>query len=334
MGVITLALVLLSGCKSMPSQPTQAEAPATQRSPMLQVPGDTDRYFYAMGEAETVELAKNRALSDIAARISVSVSGSTYNEVSITRNNDQQETSERLDSSVSAIAKTIEFAGVTVENTQTVGDLRYVLVKVDRHVLFNSYRERLDQKRANLDKESSIFKQSDPFTQLKLSFRIQQLIKESEEMLTVLNAMRPGFSDQTYRQSHTENQAMIRDAKASAVFSIQADSNSKALETLIKRYLSEANIKMSPRNGNVNLYLTTDAEEKKYKTTSVKLAKMKIVSRTSTLKVKNDRGVTISNNVVKTRAASSLSLDDAIQQTKQYEELIEKQGILAFISGN
>lgn len=336
---LAILLSMLSGCKTMPANTSSANivsagaAASHAELSMLQAPADTARYYYAVGEADTVELAKNRALSDIASRISVSISASTYNEVNITRQGDQQETSEQLNNKVNAIAKTIEFAGVTVEKTQTRDGLRYVLVKVDRNILFQSYLEKLNTKDRDLKKESIIFDKSDVFYQLKLSYGIQSMIGEAKELLSVLKAMNPAFNDQVYRDAYAGYEANIRGVKDRVVVSVVSDKNSKSLETLIKRYLSDANIKLSNGRANVNLFISTDAEEKKYKTTSVKLAKMKIVSRTSTLKVKNDKGIVISNNVVKTKAASSISVDDAIQQTKQFEPLIERGGILAFISG-
>jgi hypothetical protein len=116
--------------------------------------------------------------------------------------------------------------------------------------------------------------------------------------------------------------------------SVKTDDNSKALGLLIESSLSAENIKMGNNNANIKLDISTVYREKKYKTTNVEFDKLKIVDRKSTFKVKENNGEIISNHMVKTRSASSVNVKSAIQGTKQYEKLINKQGILSFISGN
>ena len=322
--------LLLTGCAGVPKP---AVSMVTNQD-MLIAPADTADFYYAVDSAETIELAKNRALSDIASRISVSVSSSLSNVVSLSTHNNGQDISENTNIELNAIAKKIEFTGIFIEKTQNVNGIQYVLVKVSRNQLFQSYLQKMKSLDVKIKNDFAVFNKSSIFYQLKMSYFLKDKINEINEYITLLKAMRPNYDDQADRQKNIAYLAQINGIKQRAIFSITADNNSSALGSLIKRSLSAENIKLGDKNANVKLYISTVAEQKKYKTTNAKLSKLKIVNRTSTFKVQGDNGVIISNNVIKTRSASSSSVEDAIQRTKQYEKLINKQGILSFISGN
>ncbi|MCP5161684.1 MAG: LPP20 family lipoprotein [Hahellaceae bacterium] len=334
---IAFTASFLGGCagvQTAPSSPVATQAAPAAELTLMEAPADTARYYYAVGEGDSTELAKNRALAEIAAKISVSVSASLSNELTVTTNDDKTRTSERTDSKVNAIAKTIDFSDVSVERTQTRGGMKYVLVKVDRDHLLQGQLRKVQGTDDKIVKEMGIFDKSEIFYRLKLSYNIERLVNEAREQLTLLRAMKPGYDDSAFQNRYTAYEGKIREAKQQAVFAISADSNSRSLALLIKRFLSEENIRMSEHGGNVKLDLTTSAEEKSFKTTNVKLKNMKMVARTTSLKVRNTSGVVISNNVIRTKATSPVGVDDAIQQTRQYEDLIQKSGILSFISGN
>lgn len=329
-----LAIVVsfsLTGCLGQNVKPQQDAFAVPDIA--LEAPRDNSQYYYAVGEGETAELAKNNALSQISSRISVSVSASITNEHIVRTDNNQSQSSELTKSKVNATAKTIQFSGVSVEETENVDGLKQVLVKVDRNVLFQSYQRKLEALDDKVKKEISIFNRSAVFSQLKLSYDIQALIDQAREEITLLKAMRPSYDDKSSLDRYSDYEDSIRGVKQKAVFSITSDNNSQSLATLLKNYLSEENIKMGKKGANVKLHITTQATDKKFKTSNSKLANLKIVNRVSSLKVKDSKGVVLSNNIVKTKASSSASREDAIQQTKQYEKLISRDGVLSFISG-
>ena len=325
--------LLLTGCAGTASKPAQSPIAEVNQN-LLMPPIDTADFYYAVDSGETIEIAKNRALSNIASRISVSVSSSVSDAVSVSVHNDKEDIVKNTDIQVNAIAKTIEFVGVFIEKNQKVNGAQYVQVKVDRNQLFQSYLEKMQSLNAKIKNDFVVFNQSSIFYQLKISYRLNEQLNKIKEYITLLKAMSPNYDDQLDRQRNTAYLEQIRGIKKRAVFSIETDNNSKGLGLLIKRYLSADNVRMGDENANVKLYISTIAKSKKIKTTSAKLSKLKFVNRTSTFKVKGNNGIIISNNVIKTRAASPIDVEDAIQRTQQYEKLIKKQGVLSFISGN
>ncbi len=324
------ASVILGGCGGSPS-PAQQQSAA--RDAFMQAPQDSAQFFYAVGEGDTATLAKNNALGEISSRISVSISSSIDNTMSVSRENGNESSSQNIETRVNAVAKTIEYAGVSVEETQDEGDLKKVLVKVDREILYQSYLKKLQRVDDAITKEMEILNKASVFTQLKMSHQIRTSMRKADEYLLLLQAMKPGFDEKQFRDKYAGYENTLRDVRQGAVFSIKSDKNSEALSTVIKRYLSDENLKMSNKAANVNLQLSTIAQEKNYKTTNTKLAKMNIVVRTATIKAVDGRGVALSNNVITTKAASSISKEEAVAQTKQYEKLIQEEGIISFLIG-
>ena len=334
LGLITLFIsaLFLSGCGG--SGPSVEEQQDSASNAYMQTPSDTAQFFYAVGEGDSVRLAKNNALGDISSRISVSISSSIDNQLSVNRENGVESSSQDIRTRVNAVAKTIEFSGVSVEETREKEDSIEVLVKVDRDILYQSYEKKLKRLDTTIAKEMGVIHNSSVFYQLKLSFKTRENMGKAEEYLLLLEAMSPRFNDQPYRTKYTSYEDRLKKIQTKAVFSIKADKNSASLASLIKEKLSAENIRLSDKKANVKIQLSTKAELKNYKSSNSKIAKMKIVLRTTTIKAVDNRGTALSNNVVKTKAASSQSKEEAISQTKQYEKLIEKNGILSFLSGN
>jgi len=331
--LLILGLVLLSGCAGGTS-PSPASQQSAAESAFMQAPSDSAQFFYAVGEADTQRLAKNNALGEISSRISVSISSSIDNRLSVNRGDGIESTSQNIKTRVNAVAKTIEFTGVSVEETRESDDGLQVLVKVDRDLLYQSYVKKLERLDTKMKDEMARIKKSSVFYQLKLSFKMKKNLIQAEEYLLLLEAMSPRFEDKAYRAQYLNYEKALNKVKMKAVFSIKADKNSTSLASLIKERLSSENIKLSHSKANVKIQLSTKAELKSYKSSNSKIAKMKIVIRTTTIKAVDKKGVSLSNNVVKTKAASSISKEEAVSQTKQYQKLIDKNGILSFLSGN
>lgn len=329
---LLIGILLLGGCGG--SSPSVKEQESFTGRDVLQAPSDSAEFFYAVGEGDDVTSAKNNALADISSRISVSISSSIDNRLSVSRENGIESSSQDIKTRVSAVAKTIEFSGVDVLQTKELEESVEVLVKVDRKILYQSYLKKLQRLEEKIQTQMDAIKRSLVFYQLKLSFHTRKNLVQAEEYLFLLEAMNPGFQDKAYRTRFAKVDESLYKINKSAVFSIQADKNSASLSTLIKERLSAENIKMSRTSANVKIQLSTKVELKEYKSSNSKISKMKIVIRTTTIKAVNEKGVTLSNNVIKTKAASSISKEEAISQTKQYRKLIDKEGILSFLSGN
>ncbi len=303
-----------------------------QQSKTLRVPADTSKYYYASGEGEDKDVAKNRALSTVASRILVTISSEVQSEQLVKRVDNDEHVQSEIRSRVNAKAKSIDFTGVTLEESRQIDTNWYVLVKVDRDVLFNAYHRKLIEQDKKLQSEFKRYKKSPLFSKLKVSDSIKTMIIDAQATITLLRAMHPNFDDKIYQERYFTYHEKLKSTLSSAIFYIKSDKNSKGLEELIRDHLSSLNIKTANKNANVKLSIKTTYIQKNYKSANSKLAKLKFAIRTTSMQVKDTRGRTISNNIIKTKAAAH-TLSDAVSQTKQYEKLILQEGIINFIAG-
>lgn len=319
-------VLLLSGCGAKTSAADTAE--------VWQAPKDTARYYFAVGEGSSIESAKNRALSEIASRISVTISSSMESDELYTRKDEEEHIQEQLKTKVQAQAKTIEFTHASVEKSERAGDRWNVLVKVDRKELFDNYLRKFSEQDKSLQHEYDTFKQSEIFSRLKMTDAVRKAMVEPKSTLVLLETINPVFDASAYVKQYDEIGMQLGKQQKDAVFNIEADENSKTLETLIRDRLSDSNIKMGEVSAaNVRLELKTKATKKAFKTTNPKYKNATLAIRTTTIQVKDRSGRTISNNVIKTKAMSNEGFKGAIDQTGPYEKLIEKKGILSFLGG-
>jgi hypothetical protein len=324
--IIAVGILLFTGCAGSGADVKPVETKS------MRVPSDSLKYYYASGEGENEDVARNRALSSIASRILVTISSDVSSEQMVKRVDNDEHVESQIRSRVDAKAKTIDFTGVSVIDSKEIDGSYHVLVRVDREVLFKSYNKKLKEQDEKLRLEFKRYSKSALFSKLKMSDSIKDMIIDAQATITILRAMNPNFDDKAYQQRYATYHEKLKTTLASAVFSIKSDKNSKGLENLIRDSLSAENIKTSTNNANVKLSIKTSYQIKKYKSANSKLAKLKFVIRSTSLKVRDNRGRVISNNIVKTKAAAP-TVDDALTQTKQYEKLIKESGIINFIAG-
>lgn len=325
-------IVMLSGCGGASPSPDILQKDA-QRVWVENPPSDSSKYYYAIGEGATQEDAKNNALSDVASRIMVSVSSSFASNVSVTRDNNDEQAVAKLTKDVTAKVQQIEFTDVRVEERFQDRNQWIVLLKVDRQKLFQTYLRKLDENDKKAEAEWNAYTKGSIFEKLKLSRDVKNLLKEADSLFPILHALNQSFDDTAYKNKYRIYFKDMRELKSNMVIAINADKNSESLAKLMREYLSRENMKFSKSNANVNIYVSTTGKQRNYKTTNAKLANMYFALRTTVIKAKNEEGQVVSSNVIKTKASSSQSFEDTFNQTKPYEKMIQKNGILAFIIG-
>ncbi|MBU0631903.1 LPP20 family lipoprotein [bacterium] len=299
---------------------------------MNSVPSDTSSYYYSVGEGKTQTDAKNNALADISARISVSVNSTFSSSLSASRLGDNEEVSSKVKQDVVTKAKEIEYSNVGIEESYNDGKLWHVLVKVDREELAKTYISKLNKVDTQLKNEWSIFSSSTVFEKLKLSNKINALLNETDNYFPILKAIKQNFNDSIYLNRYTMYTKEIREAQNNLVFKIQADENSKSLASLVRSELSLENFKFSDTIYNVLIKIRTNAVEKRIDSANPQFANMIWALRTTTIEAYDKTGKRVSNAVVKTKSGSQESFNDAISRTKKYEDIISREGIISFIT--
>lgn len=332
--VISLGLTMV-GCVSNPTQQNAAPAPTLIKvSQPLMIPNDSAQFYYAMGEGETTEAAKNAALSDISARISVSVESSIDTTLTVQKRGSEETIDRDFQKNIKAKAKNIEFSGVRVLDTQQQAGQWQVVVEVDKYRLFESYQSKLASDKANLNNVMAMFKSSSEFEKLKQTPGVQKVLISANANVSVLQTLKPSFNAVAEIKSFADVDNQLLNAKRDLIVHITFDKASKGLASLVKDRLTEQNIRVTEGKGNVSLEIKTTGKPQIVESTNPRLASMKVAQRQTSFIVKDKQGRIVSNAVIKTKGVSYDSYDDAMIQTKAYEKEISDRGIISVVTGN
>ena len=297
-------------------------------------PSDTGTYFYAVGYGDTQKKAKNDALSNISAKISVNVESSFSSSVTADRYGDDEEVLATTKSEIVSKSKNIEYTDVNVEKSHNDGEQWIVLVRVDKDVLIESYERKLDKVDSKIKAEWEVYQEAGVFQKLKLSVTIGNYLKDTDSIFPLLHAINRDYDDSKYTAQYLAYTKEMRKARDELVFKINSDENSEPLASLIRSELSSQNATFSNKNYNVLISITTKAKKRTYPSTNEKFANLTFALRKTAIKVTDKDGNVVSNAVYKTKSGSSEGFEDAIARTAKYEEKIKKIGLVAFITGN
>ena len=196
----------------------------------------TSSYYYGVGEGDSKEEAKAKALSNIAASISLTVSADM--EVSAT-DSSEDGYSQKSKSNVKSSTQKIKFTGVRVLNNAFVNGKFYTNVSVDRDVLFNTQKKLLDNDYKKALTLWEQMKKQGTFAVLKNSKKLESIIDAilSQPTLEILKSINPEFNSSKYREKAISIKSKLIDSKSHILVYIKSDSKlSSYYKDIVKKY--------------------------------------------------------------------------------------------------
>ncbi|MBL0707586.1 MAG: LPP20 family lipoprotein [Sulfurimonas sp.] len=327
---LLLSIVFFGACGASASPSLNSSTPSWLNNP----PSDTSRYFYAVGYGDTQKDAKSDALGVISAKISVDVASNFSNSLTASRQNGDEDILQTTKSEVVSKSKKIEYSDVKVQDSVNKGGKWTLLVQVDRDILTASYERKLQKVDAKIKTEWEIYQDAGYFEKLKLSSVINKYLKETDTFFPLLHALDVNYDDSKYTSRYLTYTKEMRKAKRELVFKIESDKNSEPLASLIRSELSMQNATFSNKNYNILIKVTTKAKMRKVNSTNEEFKKLTIALRRTVIKATDKKGIVVSNVMYKTKSGSSEGFSDAISRVAKYEKMIDKKGIISFLTGN
>ncbi|WP_321778784.1 LPP20 family lipoprotein [Sulfurimonas sp.] len=327
---LLLTITFFSACGVSASPSVNSAALSWLNNP----PSDTSRYFYAVGYGDTQKDAKSDALGVISAKISVDVASNFSNSLTASRQDGNEDILQTTKNEVVSKSKNIEYSDVKVQESLNEGAKWTLLVQVDRNILTATYERKLQKVDDKIKVEWEIYQDAGYFEKLKLSSVINKYLKQTDTFFPLLHALNTSYDDSKYTSRYLTYTKEMRKAKSELVFKIKSDKNSESLASLIRSELSAQNATFNNTNYNVLIKITTKAKMRKVNSTNEEFKKITIALRKTVIKATDRKGNVVSNVMYKTKAGSSDGFADAIARVAKYEAMIEKKGIISFITGN
>jgi len=327
-------LILIIGVLFLSACGTPKASAKEQIDWVTNPPADNPFTFYGVGYGATLEDAKNDALSSISSKISVSVASTFNSSVTAKRIGEDEEVLKSIKNSVVAKSKEIEYSNVKVLKSKKIDDEYVVLVEVNKEELARSYKQKLKKIDQKIETEWEFFQKASAFEKLKIANKIERYLAQTDEIFALLHILDEDFNEKKYEKRYMKYTKEIQKAKNSLKIKIISDKNSEPLVSLIKEELSNEGVKLSNRDYNVLLKITTKAKKRKYRSSNPKFAHVVFALRKTTIKAYDADGNVISNVVYKTKEGSTEGFEDALAKTAKYQKKINQMGIFNFLTGN
>jgi hypothetical protein len=246
-----LAAMTLVACATGVSH---ANAPEWAINP----PVDTAAEYWGMGEGYDMDSARRTALRSIAAKLRVSVSGSTDSQTTL--RNDAVDRSAQT--RVSEVVQETEFSNVTIEKNVKVKDVFYVLVRVDRVAFVRETQAKFDGFNRLAQEALKDVGSLPPIEQYRRMLLALPNIDKALAQGLLLRVADANFSgvEQVKRLEMQKQQAMT--AANRLVVSIEHDAPDADVARAITGFLNAQGIRVSASQKALVLRVTTVANDK------------------------------------------------------------------------
>lgn len=256
--LLVFFLMLVVGCSSKPKLVLQEDKPLPEW--YLNPPANTLKLLIGTGGGKTLEEAKDSALSDLIARLGVSIESKFE---SIT------ETSKYNYSNKSVAYLKSEVSKIRISNYELVYSekIKYnqfvVMVQSERSKFVNDLTQKINDK---LAAEKQKIKTASIDNSLKRFHVAKNAAEEAvklEPTIIILSGMEPSFDNDYYQKEIQKLQTLSENARRNIVFVIKTDTKSAKASTPIKNALSQQGFKVGDstlRDGVLVINLQTSTQ--------------------------------------------------------------------------
>jgi hypothetical protein len=292
-------------------------------------------YYYGVGSGVTKEDAQTKALSNIAARISSTVSASM--DISATDSTEKGYTEESK-SQVKSTTEKIKFTGVSTLDNAYVDGKFYTSLRVDRAVLFNAQKKLLD---VEYEKALTLWNQMQTrgvFDILKNAQEVEKAVDAivSEPTIVILKEINAQFDSVQYRQKVLDLKNSVIGAKSKISFYLQSSGKlAPYYKDIVAKYISSSGVKIvenvndvSNKKSLLTVEVSVEAEQKNVKTSDPRLKGATFADVTVILTTRDYLNKIVANNRVNVLNITKDGLEAAKKKTKKFEREIQRQGIL------
>lgn len=280
--------------------------------------------YYGAGEGETQELAVKAALNDIASKIAVTVESNFKNEQTVTNS----EFSKTTESKIASNVKKMSFNNYQVAKKALDKDSYFVLVKVDRQLLFEEKLSELDTLHSQLQTEYAEIAKASELERFRKLLTLEPELKNMNEKMYIIKSVSPDFDYSKYQKSHTAFQSAFIKTKGALSINIVAENDvAKNYSKVFSKKLSEKGIKIGTSRPSGILYIKADAKEKKVHSTNDAIANSTFASVELSLTLKDNTNTEVASNIVRFMNNSNIGYNDALKKTARLEKYLTENPI-------
>jgi hypothetical protein len=271
----------------------------------INAPANNSAYLYGIGEAYTLEDAKNNALNDMASRLAVSVKSATQSVTKTSTNGLSSSYSKDVTKSLKVDVEKIKFTNAIIEKNALIGKTYYLLMKVDRKKLFKNKKQAFLLNDKRLDAKYSTLKNFSKLEQIKILQSMYSDLIKNKKLAIIINAINNNFDYTKYIAKYDKYIDQISNIKNNLSIKVITNNKEKYFANSLIDLLNQANYKISDQAPDVKIKV--DNKVRYSMARGWNIAKV-----TTTLSVISNNK-TISNQIINTIGRSSTSKQSALQ---------------------
>lgn len=310
---------LFIACANQPSLETNTsnEIPAWYLNPTA----NSKVFLYGVGEGKSLQEAKNSALNDMASRLSVTVNSNVNQyKQSVSYNNSLGSYQKNITENINVAVKAINFTNASIEQSNVVANSFFVLMKVSKQELFNSYKIAFDLSENTINTTLASNKNKPFLEQISTLQTLNDTIEKARSQALILNAINNTFDSNAYLMHYNTIQNNAASLKDQLRIKLSTNLTQKLFANEFIDVLNQDGYKIASTQPNVEIQLNSTLND------SMALG-WYIVKATTTISVISD-GKIVSNNNISSVGRSSSSKENAlVNASKTFKLEVLKKGI-------
>jgi hypothetical protein len=297
----------------------------------LNAPSSNSMYYYAVGEGSSKDEAKLRALNQIASEISTTISSKTNINKQSLNINGKKIFNASINQNINAEVKNINFDNAKITKASYSGGKFYVLVRVDRQMLFTKYKNQIDDLFVKLKNLYNLSK-TDFISYLRNKDKMSGLINKLLAKIALAKSINPEFNAKYYNDQVNHMLFSLKKMITNTKIAIRTNSkNAISYKTVLEKYLSTLGVKIVPKS-DFYIQLNINAKPKKVSVRDPRLIGVKWAEVTLDIKVVYKKQI-ISSNTITVINGSKDSYKAAVVKTRKFERKLKEIGIVNLLIG-
>ncbi len=317
--IAIICLLLVSGCSSKPELVLEADKPLPEW--YLNPPANSNNLLIGTGGGKSLEEATESALSNLVARLGVSIE-SKYE--SITESTKYTYANKSIEYIKSEVAK-IRISNYELVFSEKIKYNQFVaMVQSDRNNFIKDLTQQIDDKIASEKNKIKVASKDHALKRYLVTREAAHEVEKLEPAIIILSGMDKNFDNVFYQKEIQNLQSQSELARRNIAFVIKTDSLSRKASTPIKNALSQQGYRVtSSASGDGAMFIHLETYSQRNRSMGFQIAELLV-----NIKVTDYQGRLIGSNSLGLTGHATRGYDMAESAAiEELEDVISKQGI-------
>ncbi|GEM_PF-5297874 len=296
-------------------------------------PSDNEASWYGVGEGNSLRQAKDSALSDIASRLSVTISSKVSKNATQMTSGAYTSYNQNVNVNLESEVKKISFNNFEVVSSSQNESRALVLVQVDKSKFLKDQLQTLNDTVKDIEALQTATRGKSILEQYQKFQKISPDVEKAKTIISILTTYEASFDRMRMMKELDDYRDSMDAVRSKIEFYIDANNDSRYSADILKEALAAEKIKIARRfNANNPNLVTVELDTE---STNKQLFGSYMVNTRTTVSLKSNEGSTLSTFVVESKGSSSIDYQTALKSaSNNFKKSVLEKGIFTFFGIN